>query len=207
LSENINLVEKISSLSESLHKIATVQATSTAAEADEFAAVIKEGKASTVSFKLINTGLIDRYATLWGIEPLDHKGASYKKPYLDLNSSVVSETRRNLYRQPKIIFAKMALRIEGFLDILGEYASVNTNCVYDSRYELAYICALVNSRLLSFVYAEYFSSLMMSGGYFQFQAPQLENLPIRRIAFTTPKEERARLVEEGKEMYFKALVH
>ena len=37
------------------------------------------------------------------------------------------------------------------------------------------------------------------------QAIYVEEVPIRRIAFTTPKEERARLVEDGKEMYFEAL--
>jgi len=29
--------------------------------------------------------------------------------------------------------------------------------------------------------------------------------PIRRIAFTTPKDERARLVKDGKRLYFEAL--
>ena len=34
----------------------------------------------------------------------------------------------------------------------------------------------------------------------------MNNFPIRRIAFTTPTEERSRLVEEGKRLYFAALM-
>ncbi|MDD3747846.1 MAG: Eco57I restriction-modification methylase domain-containing protein [Candidatus Bipolaricaulis anaerobius] len=205
LSANIDLVTKISALSESLHRIASVQATSTAAEADAFSEAIREGKASSAASKLINTGLIDRYDTLGGIDLLTHKGVSYKQPYLDLDRSMISEMRRNLYRTPKVIFAKIAPHIEAFPDLSGEYASINTNCVYNSRCALTYVCALLNSRLLSFIYAEYFGSLIMSGGYFQFQAPQLEVLPIRRVSFTTAQPERARLVEEGKRLYRVAL--
>ena len=34
---------------------------------------------------------------------------------------------------------------------------------------------------------------------------EIDLMPLRRIAYTTPKEERARLVEEGKRLYSEAL--
>jgi len=200
LSSNFDLLVKVVALSQPLSEVASVQATSTAAESDEFSGAL----GSTLGRhkqRFINTGLIDRYCSLWGTEPLDHRGARYLEPYLDTGSPVVSESRRHLYSQPKVIFAKMALRLEGFADFGGEYASANTNCTYGGKYRLGYLCAILDSALLSLIYSEYFGALRMSGGYFQFQAPQLEVLPIRRINFTTPEAERERLVKQGKELY------
>ena len=34
---------------------------------------------------------------------------------------------------------------------------------------------------------------------------EIDSMSVPRIAFTTPKEERAQLVEEGKRLYFEAL--
>jgi hypothetical protein len=51
------------------------------------------------------------------------------------------------------------------------------------------------------LYSGYFSALIMSGGYFQFQAPQLRVLPIRRIIFTTLPNERSQLLDQGKQLY------
>jgi hypothetical protein len=181
--------------------MATVQATSTAAESDEFTCAIQGGKDTREAAKLINTGTIDRYDTAWGIQPLTHGGKRYLEPRLDLASQVVPETRRRLYLSPKIVVSKIALRIEAFLDREGEYASVNTNCVHGAQVSLAFLCSLLNSRLLSFVYAEYFGALRMGGGYFQYQAPQLSVLPIRAVDFTTPQVERQRLMAKARMLY------
>jgi hypothetical protein len=200
LSANFDLLVKVGSLSEPLSQVATVQATSTAAESDEFTPAIV-GTPGPHKQKFVNTGLIDRYCSLWGIESLTHRGSYYLEPYLDTINPVVSESRRQLYSQPKIIFAKIALRLESFPDFAGEFASANTNCTYGGKYSLGYLCAVLNSLLLSQIYSEYFGALRMSGGYFQFQAPQLEPLPIRLVNFTTPKAEQEQLAENGKRLY------
>ncbi len=174
LSNNAKLIEKIFENAEPLEKVAKVNATSTASEADEYSAFISENS----GVKLINTGTIDRYSTTYGIDALKNKGKSFNKPKLEL--SKVSENRKTLYNTPKIIFAKIALKPEGFLDVKGEYASLNTNCVYSPKegYSLEYLSAILNSQLMNFIYSELFSGLRMGGGYFQFQAPQLKILPI-----------------------------
>jgi len=200
LSSHYNLIKKIGDLSVPLSEIATVQATSTAAEADYFSEALGE-EPGQFKKRFINTGLIDRYSSLWGMESLEHKGHRYSKPYLDTSNSVVSVSRRNLYDQPKLVFAKIALRVEAFGDFYGEYASANTNCAYGGNYLLGYLCALFNSALLSLVYSEYFGALRMSGGYFQFQAPQLDVLPVRVINFTTPEEKRGQLLKQARKLY------
>jgi type I restriction-modification system DNA methylase subunit len=175
LSDNAELINKIIQKSKPLEEVASVQATSTAAEADEFSKFIYEQKPG---IPIINTGTIDRYSTTYGQIKFMNKGAKLIHPVLDI--SKINENRRTLYQTPKIILSKLALRIEGFLDLTGAYASINTNCIYskDSGNDLRYLAGLINSKLISFVYSELFSGLRMSGGYYQFQAPQIRVLPI-----------------------------
>ena len=175
LSNNVSLIEKVFSKSKLLEEVAIVQATSTASEADEYSKYVSE---NIKGLAIINTGTIDRYSTTYGFNKFMNKGKKLEKPILDINK--VSENRRSLYKSPKIIFAKLALRIEGFLDEKGIYASINTNCIHtpNKDYSIEYLAGLVNSKLLSFIYSELFSGLKMGGGYFQFQAPQIRILPI-----------------------------
>jgi hypothetical protein len=73
--------------------------------------------------------------------------------------------------------------LESFLDIDGSYASVNTNCVYAPAPDrsLEFLVGVLNSTLITFLYAQLFAGLKMTRGYFQFQAPQLKVLPIPPI--------------------------
>lgn len=202
LSSYADLVFKIEKVSPKMEDVAEVQATSTTAEADEYDQALVDGKKGKDLVKFLNTGLIDRYTSLWGIEPLNHKGEFYFEPRLDISNSVVSQMRRQMYRRSKVILAKVALTIEAFLNSIGEYSSANTNCVFNSPdYNLYFLCALLNSNLMHFVYNQYFGALRMGGGYFQFQAPQIKILPIRRIPFTTSKKERNKFLKEGKMLY------
>jgi hypothetical protein len=159
-----------------LEDIAEVNATSTAGEADMLSNhIIEHAPGAT---PLVNTGTIDRYLPLWGIIPLRNKGKVYMRPAIQLNSVRLSDHRRHIYGAPKIVFAKMALRPEAYLDTDGSYCSVNTNCVYDADVPLEYLIGVLNSKALAFIYDQFFGALRMSGGYLQFQAPQLRAVPI-----------------------------
>jgi len=196
LSDGVALISKIDCVSDPLGLVCEVNASTTVSEADEYTRVIAERTdADFPGLPIINTGLIDRYSNSWGFEPLTHKGNQFREPFLLLDPNAVSKTRTSQYHSPKLIFAKVALVIEAVIDSVGEFASLNTNFAFPKDYSLLYVGAICNSRLLSWVYAEYFGALRMSGGYLQFQAPQLRVLPIRRIEFTTPEEEREELLE------------
>jgi len=166
-----------------LSTTAEVSATSTASEADSYGEFLSNSKTSD-SLKVINTGTIEPYVTLWGHGQMTHRGSRYLTPYLPLSRSRVNARRREMYRSPKVILAKMAKSCEAALDHAGEYASLNTNCVYQPKNDLTleYICAFCNSKLFMFVYQQFFGSLRMAGGYFQFQAPQLRVIPIKVIS-------------------------
>lgn len=178
LGAHTGLCAKIFEMSKTLESLATVQATSTAGEADEYSAYVFNENGKAQGLKLVNTGTIDRYVSLWGVAPLTNKGEKFERPILDLRK--VKKERAQLYKTPKIIFAKMAKTIECFLDADGSFSSLNTNCVFEPRNPLTlkFLVGLLNSKLLTFVYRQVFSALKMSGGYFQFQAPQLRLLPV-----------------------------
>ena len=72
----------------------------------------------------------------------------------------------------------MALRPEVVFDAAGELCSINTNCVYESELSLEYLAGVLNSKAMAFIYDQFFGSLRMSGGYLQFQSPQIRALPI-----------------------------
>ena len=200
ISNFLELALKIESQSVKLEQIAVVNASSTAAEADAYSQALVDRK-NEHCIKFINTGLIDRWTITWGIETLTHQRVKILTPYLDMSNSVISAKRKSQYKNPKIIFSKISKYPEVFCDLLGEYASANTNFAYKSDYSLGYLSAILNSHLIAFVYDIYFGSLVMSGGYFQFQAPQLKTIPIRKINFTTPSDRRQQALENTINLY------
>lgn len=182
LNSKIDIVKMMLVQSEPLRLSGTINATSTAKEADEYHNLINETKGK----KLINTGTIDRFNTCWGGEYLTDKGEKYLSPYLDINSNKISKVRRKLYESPKIIFAKIAIRTEAFFDQNGEYASVNTNCIhsFSKNFSPKFITCWVNSTLFQFVYNCYFDGLKMAGGYLLYSAPNLKSLIIKQADIT-----------------------
>jgi hypothetical protein len=181
LSDKVDLLSKIVVGTSQLQNLGEVNATSTAGEADAYGQHITE-KPSKDSVKIINTGTIDKWASLWGEGLMTHAGNRFSTPFLNLKKAEVNDRRREMYQSPKVIVAKMARVCEAFLDIEGEFASLNTNCFYKPKDDVSIksIAAILNSTLFMFLYEQLFGALRMSGGYFQFQAPQLRVMPIKK---------------------------
>jgi adenine-specific DNA-methyltransferase len=181
LSDKYEITKKIYDASESLTCVGEINATSTAAEADAFGAHISEAE---VGLKLLNTGNIDRYCVSWGAKQLTDSGKRFLRPRLPEDAGILGKSRLSLYRSQKIVFAKIAIRAEAFFDELGEYASINTNCIHSFRngYDPLYVLGWVNSRLFQYVYECFFDGLRMEGRYLSFAAPYLSNMCIRRAS-------------------------
>ena len=121
LSSNYGLTRKMITQCEPITRVCRINATSTASEADDFHNYITE----TNGLRLINTGTIDPFVSLWGIDSLVDKGCKYLRPYLPNDKDILGENRFKMYNSPKIIISKMSLTFEGFLDKEGEYSSRN----------------------------------------------------------------------------------
>ena len=83
----------------------------------------------------------------------------------------------------------MAKSCEAFFDRRGEFASLNTNCLYSPKdgVSLGFLAGYCNSKMFMFFYDQFFGALRMSGGYYQFQSPQLRIVPVRKPDKTTDK--------------------
>jgi adenine-specific DNA-methyltransferase len=113
---------------------------------------------------------------------MTHSRQRFLTPFLPPKKASVNSRRLAMYKTPKVIFAKMAKTCEAVIDVAGEFASLNTNCFYSPRpgVSLKYVCGVCNARMFMFLYDLYFGALRMSGGYYQFQAPQLRVIPIAK---------------------------
>ena len=182
LSDNIKILVKIVNNSKILKEIASVNASSTASEADEYSSYIS-GSECDDCIKIINTGTIGNIHNFWGVKEIKNKGYKILRPFLNLTH--VGNRRKSMYKSPKLIFKKLSTRIAATYDSKGEFASTNTNFIYnpDSEYSLNFLALYLNSKLMDFFYKQLFGGLFMLGS-FQFQAPQLRILPIPKISET-----------------------
>ena len=186
LNEKMNITEKVINQSVSIVNCASINGTSTASEADDYHKLIN----NKTGFKLINTGTIDRYESLWGRSELTDKGARFLTPYLANNTGEISNNRINLYSSPKIILAKIAIRTEAFYDAKGEYASINTNCFhsFDLCFDPRYILAWLNSKLFQYTFECFFEGLKMQGGYLLYSSPNVSKMFIKKV---DPKDQKS----------------
>lgn len=180
LSPRLKVLETLLVDCQTLEDVSRVRATTTAAEADELGATLRSAPSS--GWKVLNTGTIDPFCNHWDSEPIRHQGKSISRPMIPAGS-FVSKNRRELYSTPKLIFAKMALQLEGFVDREGEYAALNCNCASEPTrgWTLDSLALVLHSAVVAFAYKQYFDGLRMAGGYLPFQAPQLRIIPIPKI--------------------------
>jgi hypothetical protein len=189
LSTKSGLLVRLIAGTRPLSEVASINASSTAAESDAYGAHI-QNRESKNSRRLVNTGTISRFISQWGVEELTHAGEKFLTPYLPLDRAGVNDRRCQLYAAPKLIFAKIAKTCEAFFDRNGEFASLNTNCLFEPKdsVSLGFLAGYCNSKLFMFFYDQFFGSLRMSGGYYQFQAPQLRVIPFRWPDSATDKK-------------------
>ena len=180
LSPRLKVLQALLISCQPLDAVARVRATTTAAEADELGATLRS--APITGWKTLNTGTIDPFCNHWDSEPIRHQGKNVSRPMIP-DGPVVSQNRRELYSTPKLIFAKMALRLEGFVDRRGEFAALNCNCASEptGNWTLDSLAVILHSTVLAFAYKQYFDGLRMSGGYLPFQSPQLKMVPIPKV--------------------------
>jgi len=99
---------------------------------------------------------------------------------------------------PKLVLPDVAGRAEFACDFEGRYI---IDTVYgvrlgeSAKLSLPALAALLNSSVMTFFLQE--TGTNLRGGYFRMKTAYLNPFPVPRIAFTTPSDERARLVEEG----------
>ncbi len=107
----------------------------------------------------------------------------------------------------KILIKRIAPSLTAVPDTgLNESYFYPLNTIYalipneDFNLTLLYVTSLMNSKCLDWYYKLLFEAIAIRGGYIEYRE-YLKYLPIRRINFTTPAEERDRQLEKAKNLY------
>lgn len=171
-----------------LSEIATVKGAATVSEAYALLEIMHNyGDVDEKDyFKFVNTGTIDPYKCLWETEKTQYIKHSFNKPIVE--KDLLMEQFPQRYKESnseKIIVGGMCKRLESCYDDGNILAGKSTSIIFNSKYPIKYILGILNSKLMTFYYSSYFSSLSLAGGFYRIGAPQLQELP---IAFAPSKE-------------------
>ena len=156
-------------------------------EAYRLCSIIKDNSDYNVKhFKLINTGTIDPYISLWGIKKTTYLKNKFLHPIVSRKKLEEDMPKRKLQsNSPKLIITGMRY-LECFYDKDGEYiagkSTLIIRSILNSKYEM--FCGLINSKLISFYIKQSFSSLGIDGGV-NFTKDIIHNVPLPKINLGT----------------------
>lgn len=147
---------------------------------------------SVNTFKVINTGTIDPYKSLWGIEPMTYIKGRYQFPRVRLRDvENMNKVRLQQSRTNKIIVAGMSSRLEAVLDNGEIMAGKSTTILTSSNIDkLKVLLAFINSRTATWLTRILFNSLKMAGGYLNYGSREILSVPIPKM--TQETEQRLR---------------
>ena len=191
----LRIIVKCSSFP-ALGRFCQIGAAATVGEAYAFKEYIREYSSAVSNNpfkKLINTGTIDRYESLWSKEPTRYIKSKYNAPIVfDSDLGRFSQRRFTQAQANKIIIGGMTKILECVYDE-GEYiAGKSTVIVLESgSMNLKYVLALLNSKLVSFWYRIYFRSLALAGGYLRIGNNEIKAIPIPDVT----SEQQAPIIE------------
>ena len=130
-------------------------------------------------FEFIVSGSIDRYRI--GSGPVRFMKRRFERPVLPRDAAPLSAGKRRLFTGGKIVVAGMTRRLEAARDPGGLALGVQVYAVVPLDLPPLYLLALLNSKLLSYLFRLRFPAKRLGGGYLAINKGQLSRLPIRRI--------------------------
>lgn len=158
----------------------TVLGAATVNEAYAIKELIVDAVEHKNSYKIINTGTIDKYISLWGISPMQYIKGKYLYPRITTSDLMnVNKTRLSQARSKKIVVAGMSKDIEATYDNGETLAGKSTSIILSNdEMLLKYVLAIINSKLVSFSTSVIFNSLKMSGGFLNIGTRELLSIPL-----------------------------
>ena len=195
--KTVSIIDKIDKHPKMNSFLPNINGAATVAEAYLIKEKLVDNKDLATSKKLINTGTIDRYASLWGYSDTQYIKGKYSYPQIsDADILGISSNRLRQSQSPKLIIAGMCLGYEAYYDS-GQYiAGKSTTVIIGDGEKLKFAQTIINSSLLSFWLKVSFNSLTMSGGYFNIGTNEVSMIPIPMCENITPYTEKANIMQE-----------
>jgi SAM-dependent methyltransferase len=161
-----------------LGELAALHSGTTGFVASRMAGELVERDGSTRhAWDFITTGNIDRYRIRTG--NVRFLGRTYRRPMLPSEAPLLTEQKRRLYREPKIVLAGLSRRPEAAWSAGALALGVQVYAAADFREDPFYLLAILNSKLFAYLFRARFCGRRMSGGYLAMTKSQLARLPIR----------------------------
>ncbi|HXG07339.1 MAG TPA: DNA methyltransferase, partial [Nitrososphaera sp.] len=154
----------------------------TVSEAYELAKLVYDGKANEKEFKLINTGTIDRFQSLWGKKTTSYIKRKYKYPYVrKAEFKKLMPKRFEQSSSPKLIITGIRY-FESFLDEDGSHVAGKSTIIIRNpkKANLKALNALLNSKLIGFYMREAFRTAGIQGGV-NFSSSMVEIIPVPNL--------------------------
>lgn len=164
-----------------LGDVATVVGAATVGEAYLIGPLLKDRRKSR-DLKFVNSGTTDRYAFRWGQEDCRYLKNSYRYPRIALGDlEEISAKRARQAQEPKLVISGMTKVLECGVDLKGEYVAGKSTTVVFSSIDLLYLAALLNSKMMNYLYDAMFGGDKLAGGYLRVGPPQISTLPILEL--------------------------
>src|SRR5205823_14118858 len=106
------------------------------------------------------------------------RSRDYSRPRLLLDIPELTAAKRRLFASPKIVIAGMSRRLEAAWDDRGLALGVQVFAASECQLDPFYLLALLNSKLLSYLFATRYAAKRLGGGYLAINKGQLVKLPI-----------------------------
>jgi hypothetical protein len=121
---------------------------------------------------------------------------SYKRPILKYNKKYITEGKWKLFTSPKIVIGGMTKCIEAAYDSVGYAIGVGVYALTNFSLDYKYLLAVLNSKLLTFVFRSMFEAKHLAGGYLAINKGQLISLPIRECSNCSIRSEIIKYVDQ-----------
>jgi len=185
-----------------LGELATIACGTAGYSAEKIARRLRDASSSSPvaadEADFITSGNIDRYAIRLG--NVRYLNRAYTRPRLPLNILELTCAKRQLFTSPKIVIAGMSRRLEAAWDDRSLALGVQVYAASDCQVDPSYLLPVLNSKLLSFLFATRYAAKRLSGGYLAINKLQLIQLPIALPS----KTQLAKLADIGRQLHSSA---
>jgi 23S rRNA G2445 N2-methylase RlmL len=186
LSENLDTLLKLMDNEKIVDDYCDVENPFTVSEAYELKKCVYDGERVNEKddFKLITTGTIDKYVTLWGVKNTSYIKDKYQYPFV--NKALYKKILPKRFAQSisvKIIIAGIRY-FECFFDEDGRFvAGKSTIIIRKPKNDITFeaLLSILNSSIISFYIREAYSATGIDGGV-NFTAPMIKALPIAKLS-------------------------
>ena len=170
-------------------EIATLHSGTTGFAAQQMAEALTErATCETEHFDFIVSGNIDRYAVRLG--QVRFMKRDFLEPVLERGHDILTANKRNLFAGPKLVVAGMTRRLEAAYDPGGLSLGVQVYAAAEPSVDPWYLLGILNSKLISYVFAIRFQAKHLAGDYLSINKGQLAKLPIREVDMTKAGEKK-----------------